>query len=123
MTAQELLEGAHEEATQLEPHELAAELQALLGQKLLAFALRDRHPKTIGRYARNERRPDDDTLKRLVDLFMLVELLQKAMRRQTVRSWMLGANPRLRGKAPVQLVHDGRIDEVQRAALAYVANR
>src|SRR2546423_15376216 len=97
MTVQELLDGAHQTATQLDPQDLAADLQAVLGQKLLAFALGDRHPKTIGRYTRGERRPDDDALQRLVNLYMLVELLETKMRRQTVRSWMLGANPRLHG--------------------------
>jgi hypothetical protein len=123
MTVQELLDGAHEAATQLAPQQLAAELQAVLGQKLLAFALGDRHPKTIGRYARGERKPDDEALQRLVNLYMLAELLETRMRRQTVRSWMLGANPRLRGKAPIEVFHEGRFDEVQRAARSYIANR
>ena len=82
MTVQEMLEHAHDTATQREPSELASELQALLGQKMVAFALGDRHPKTIGRYARGERSPDDATVRRLVDLFTLVELLGNGMRRQ-----------------------------------------
>ncbi len=123
MTVQELLEEAHDSAAQLEPRELATELQAVLGQKLVAFALGDRHPKTIGRYARGERQPDDAAWKALVDLYTLVELLTHGMRRQAVRSWMLGSNPRLRGKAPIESFHEGKQADVERAARAFLANR
>jgi hypothetical protein len=123
MTVQELLEGAHDTAAQLEPRQLAGELQAVLGQKLVAFALGDRHPKTIGRYARGEREPDDAAVRQLVDLYTLVELLENGMRRQAVRSWMLGTNPRLRGKAPIEAFHEGKLTDVQRAARAFLANR
>jgi hypothetical protein len=123
MTVQEMLEEAHDSAAQLEAPELATELQAVLGQKLVAFALGDRHPKTIGRYARGDRRPDDTALTGMVDLYTLVELLEHGMRRQAIRSWMLGSNPRLRGKAPIEAFHEGKLADVQRAARAFLANR
>lgn len=123
MTVQEMLEQAHDTATQREPSELASELQALLGQRMVAFALGDRHPKTIGRYARGERSPDDAAVRRLVDLYTLVELLENGMRRKAIRSWMLGSNPRLRGRAPIEAIHEGRQADVERAARAFLANR
>jgi hypothetical protein len=121
MPVQELFEDAHRSATDLEPAELAAELQSILGQKLVAFAVGDRHPKTIGRYARGERPPNDDALKQLVDLYTIVQVLESGMRRQTVRTWMLGANPRLKGKAPIEVFHDGRTRDVLRAAQVFVS--
>jgi hypothetical protein len=69
-------------------------LQAPLGQKLVAFALREPQPKTIGRYARGERSPDDQTLRRLIDLYTIVRALETALRRQAVRSWMLSVPTR-----------------------------
>jgi hypothetical protein len=123
MTVQELFEDAHRSATELEPAELASELQSILGQKLVAFALGDRHPKTIGRYARGERPPTDDSLKQLVDLYTIVQVLETGMRRQTIKQWMLGANPRLKGKAPIVVFHDGRTRDVLRAAQAFVSRR
>jgi hypothetical protein len=54
----QLVEDAHRAATGMEPARLASELQELLGQKLVAFAVGDRHPRTIGRYARGERLPE-----------------------------------------------------------------
>ncbi len=123
MNVQELHEEAHDIAAQLEPQELAKQLQEVLGQKLLAFAVGDRHPKTIGRYARAERTPDDETWGKFVNLYTLVQLLEQGMRQQAVRSWMLGSNPRLRGKAPIEAFHEGKLPAVERAARAFLANR
>jgi hypothetical protein len=123
VTVQEVFEGAHHSAAELSPGELAAALQAVLGQKLVAFALGDRHPKTIGRYARGERPPDDQTHRRLVDLYTIVGVLETGMRRQAVKSWMLGANPHLRSKAPIEVFHDGRTGDVMRAAQRFVSPR
>jgi hypothetical protein len=123
VTVQEVIEGAHRSAAELSAGELATELQAVLGQKLVAFAVGDRHPKTIGRYAREERRPDDQTHRQLVDLYTIVGVLETGMRRQAVKSWMLGANPHLRSKAPIEVFHDGRTNDVMRAAQRFVAVR
>src|SRR5947209_19634825 len=103
MSIEQVVEGAHRDAAALPPAELASELQSRLGQKLVAFALGDRHPKTVGRYARGEREPNDGAVRRLVDLYMVVQILESGMRREAVKSWMLGSNPRLRGKAPIEV--------------------
>jgi hypothetical protein len=123
VTVQKVIEGAHHSAAELSAAELAAELQAVLGQKLVAFAVGDRHPKTIGRYARDERQPDHQTHRRLVDLYTIVGVLETGMRRQAVKSWMLGANPHLRSKAPIEVFHDGRTSDVMRAAERFVSPR
>ncbi|MGH2798658.1 MAG: hypothetical protein ACRDM0_13520, partial [Thermoleophilaceae bacterium] len=98
-------------------------LQRVLGQKLVAFALGDRHPKTIGRYARDDRQPDDQTLRRLIDLYTIVSILETGMRREAVKSWMLGANPHLHSKAPIEVFHDGRTRDVMRSAHRFVSAR
>jgi hypothetical protein len=95
----------------------------VLGQKLVAFAVGDRHPKTIGRYARGERTPDDETLGKFVNLYTVVQLLERGMRQHAVRSWMLGSNPRLRGKAPIEVFHEGKLPDVEGAARAFLVNR
>jgi hypothetical protein len=123
VTVQQVLEGAHHSAAEMSPAELTSALQAVLGQKLVAFALCDRHPKTIGRYARGERPPDDQTHRQLVDLFTIVGVLESGMRRQAVKSWMLGANPHLRSKAPIEVFHEGRTSDVMRAAQRFISAR
>lgn len=123
MTVAEVERNAHQEASLRTGNELAAALQQVLGQKLLAYALGDRHPKTIGRYARDERLPDDATVAVLVDLYTIVGILEQGMRRETIRTWMLGSNPRLRGKAPIVVFHEGNAAKVKGAAKAFVADR
>jgi hypothetical protein len=117
------IDRAHEQAVKREPAEMAAELQELLGQKLVAFALGDRHPKTIGRYARGERRPEDNVLGRLVDLYAVVKVLEdgQATAGPWIKKWMLGSNMRLNGKAPIQLLHNDRGYQVMGAAKAFVS--
>jgi len=117
------IEDAHRTATQLDHPKLVAELQELLGQKVVAFAVGDRHPKTIGRYARGERDPDPRTLGQLVDLHTVVGILRQGMRDPSIKAWMMGSNPRLKGKAPIEAVHDGRAYEVMGAAKAFVTRR
>jgi hypothetical protein len=117
------VEEAHQVATGVEHERLAGELQELLGQKLVAFAVGDRHPKTIGRYARGERSPDPRTLGALVDLYTVITILRGRMHDGTIKAWMMGSNPRLRGRAPIEAVHEGRAYEVMGAAKAFVTRR
>lgn len=119
----DLIEDAHRAATETDSQALAGELQELLGQKLVAFAVGDRHPKTIGRYARGDREPDAETLGRLVDLYTVVGILRGGMRASSVKAWMMGVNPRLKGKAPIEAIHEGRAYEVMGAAKAFVVRR
>jgi hypothetical protein len=120
-TSEHLIEDAHRAATEARPPQLASELQELLGQKLVAFAAGDRHPKTIGRYARGDREPE--ALGRLVDLYTVVGILRTGMRDHAIKAWMLGSNPRLEGKAPIEAIHEGRAYEVMGAAKAFVSRR
>jgi hypothetical protein len=123
MATTDVIEQAHQSATGRAPDELARELQEMLGQKLVAFALGDRHPKTVGRYARGDREPEPDAMRRLVDLYTVVEILQHGMQERTVKTWMLGTNPVLRGNAPIDVFHEGRAYEVMGAAKAFVTAR
>jgi hypothetical protein len=123
MAVRDLVEAAHSDAVEHTGSELANELQELLGQKMVAFAIGDRHPKSIGRYARGDREPDDETTKKLIDLYTVALILQARMRAETVRTWMLGTNPRLRGKAPIEMLHEGKINPVFAAAKAFVTTR
>lgn len=107
----------------MDSQELASGLQEVLGQKLVAFAVGDRHPKTIGRYARGDRVPDAATLGQLVNLYTIVEILRDGMREETINGWMMGANPRLKGKAPIEAIHEGRAYEVMGAAKAFITRR
>ncbi len=122
-TSEHLIEDAHRAATEARPPQLASTLQELLGQKLVAFAAGDRHPKTIGRYARGDREPEPETLGRLVDLYTVVAILRSGAHDHAIKAWMMGSNPRLKGKAPIEAIHEGRAYEIMGAAKAFVTRR
>ncbi len=122
-TREYLIEDAHRVATDVVPSQLASELQELLGQKLVAFGVGDLHPKTIGRYARGDREPEPVSLGRLVDLYTVVGILRSGVSDHAIKAWMMGTNPRLNGKAPIEAMHEGRAYEVMGAAKAFVTRR
>ena len=120
MAVRDRFEIAHSRVATQSGEELAGELQEVLGQKLVALAIGDRHPKSVGRYARGERSVDPETLATLTDLATTVAILRQGMRKESVRTWMLGANPRLRGKAPIEAFHEGRRHQVIGAAQVFI---
>lgn len=119
------IEVAHKIAVETEAREIASDLQDLLGQKLVAYAIGDRHPKSIGRYARGEREPADDALQSLTNLYTVICVLKqgRAEYGTWIKQWMLGANNRLGGKAPVEVFHDGNPTRVMGAARAFISGR
>jgi hypothetical protein len=112
---------AHEAAVTQSLDVIASELQDVLGQRVVAYAIGDRHPKTIGRYARGERtKIDHITEKRLIDMYTALRVLAGPLKPRTARSWMLGANPLLNGMSPIEVIHEGRTAEVIGAAETFV---
>ena len=55
-----------------------------------------------------------------MDIYTVVRILGEGMREQSIKSWMMGSNPRLKGKAPIEAIHDGRAYKVMGAAKAFV---
>jgi hypothetical protein len=45
------------------------------------------------------------------------------MRDSSIKARMIGSNPRLRGEAPIEAVHEGRAYEVMGVAKAFVTRR
>jgi hypothetical protein len=122
LRALDLIDVAHREAIEIDVQPMVTVLQDVFGQKLVAYAIGDRHPKSVGRYARGERGPDNDSLQRLTDLYQVVRVLQNDRPEpgSWMKKWMLGSNARLGGKAPVQVFHAGDSARVLGAARAFV---
>jgi hypothetical protein len=119
-----VVEAAHAVAIEQPLETIASELQDVLGQRVVAYAIGDRHPKTVGRYARGERTNIDYlTEQRLIDTYTALHVLLQQLKPRTARSWMLGSNPALNGISPIELIHDGRAGEVIGAAEAFVVGR
>jgi hypothetical protein len=100
--------------------EIAAQLQELLGQRLVAFAVGVRSPKLVGRWAAGDHEPRDEPEKRLRELYRAVLILRDHYGAETIRAFMVGANPDLEDRAPIDVLHDGRGAEVVRAAESFI---
>jgi hypothetical protein len=97
---------------------VAAHLQEVLGQRLVAYGVGLRNPKTVGTWARGGT-PRHDAQQRLRDLYRTVLLLEAHERPDTIRAWLIGANPQLEDQAPIELLRNGEVAAVFRAAEAF----
>jgi len=109
-------EEAHRASVRLEFPLIAEKLQETLGQRLTAYAVGVRDPKAIGKYARAETKPREETQARLRELYRITQQLLSRETAETVRAWMIGSNPQLNDKAPIELLHEESSQPVARAA-------
>jgi hypothetical protein len=113
---------AHRTTVESSVADIAAFLQDALGQKLVAFMVGVEDPKTIGRWARGKRLPQDpDTERRLRDAYQVFRLLLAKESPHTVRAWFVGRNPQLDDEAPATAIHEGRTRDALVAARAFLA--
>jgi hypothetical protein len=113
-----LRERAHREAMRADIPSIAGRLQETLGQRMSAFAIGVKDPRSIGKYARGDQVPRDDTAQRLRHLYEITLVLLARETPETVRAWMLGSHPLLEDRSPVELLHEDDQDPVGRTASA-----
>jgi hypothetical protein len=118
-----LAEEIHRTALRQPASTIARSLQETIGQRLAAFGVGVRNPKLVGRWARGEHEPRQAHERALRELFQVVALLvESGETGSTVRAWLIGSNPQLEDRAPIEVFHEGAIDQVKRAAGAFVAS-
>ncbi len=110
------LEQARRDATRLPIAAVSQKLQETLGQRLTAFAVGARDPKAIGKYAAQRQKPREEMAMRLRDLYVVTQILLARETAETVRAWMIGSNPLLEDRAPIELLHEEAVESVSRAA-------
>jgi hypothetical protein len=116
-----LAEQIHRSALRQPASTIAGSLQETIGQRLVAFGVGVRNPKLVGRWARGEHQPRAAHERDLRELFQIVSLLvESGEAASTVRAWLIGSNPQLEDQAPIEVFHAGAIDQVKRAAEAFV---
>src|SRR5680860_314303 len=91
--AEELLRAAHQRAIQAKPAEMAAFFQELLGQKWAAYISGVADPKAVGKWARGERIPRSESLRKLRGAYHIAILISTFDDFDTARAWFIGMNP------------------------------
>lgn len=110
---------AHYESLRAPLHELVARLQEVLGQRIVAYVAGIKSPRLVGRWAvGGGTTPRQDSQTRLRELWEVVRILDDEGPEVT-RAWLLGSNPQLDDKTPVELLREGSSAEVARAAEAF----
>jgi len=97
---------------------VAQELQAALGQALVARAANLKTPKTVGRWLQGIP-PRSETEQRTRTLYRTVLILRVAYAPETVRGWLLSPHPHMAQQAPIDAIRDGRDADVIGAAEAF----
>ncbi|MCK9250904.1 MAG: hypothetical protein M0P31_18235 [Solirubrobacteraceae bacterium] len=104
--------------------QLADWLQRHLGQKLVAYALGLTDPKMVGRYRTGAVKPRDMVLWRMQSLWQAAQLIHDRHGPDTTRSWLMGINGHLDGRAPAQVLRNAtdieQFGEVVLASRAFV---
>jgi hypothetical protein len=111
-------ERAHREAMQVPIAAVAEKLQEVLGQQITAYAVGLKDPRTIGKYGRGEVKPRGGAETRLRHLYVITQILTTRETAETVRAWMISANPLLNDRSPVELLHEEDHQPVARTAKA-----
>jgi hypothetical protein len=120
----EVSQRAHQETVRAATQDIAAALQALFGQRIVAFMTGVEDPKAIGRWARGERIPRNDAEQRLRAAYQITQLLTLADSAETARAWFIGMNPHFADRAPFAILGEdpAQAPRVLASAKAFIVN-
>jgi hypothetical protein len=111
---------AHSRAMREAVRPMAQALQEALGQRLVAYATGTRSPQAVGRWAAGHNKPYGQVQRRLRALYRVYLTLSETEDDATIRAWLVGANPQLGERAPIELLREDDETAVFRAATAFV---
>jgi hypothetical protein len=119
-----LSDRAHQETVRTPTRDMAAILQELFGQRIVAFMAGVEDPKAVGRWARGERTPRGDNEQRLRAAYQITQLLTLADSAETARAWFIGMNPQFADRAPFAILGEDptQAPQVLAAAKAFIIN-
>lgn len=120
----DLSERAHQEAVRAATQEIAAMMQRLFGQRIVAVMTGVEDPKAVGRWARGERTPRDDAEQRLRAAFQIAQILTLSDSAETARAWFIGMNPHFADRAPFAILGEepDKAPQVLAAAKAFIVS-
>jgi hypothetical protein len=119
------LAGANDDRGRLEIHEVVTILLDRLGRSSVAYIAGSRSRSLPGRWATppddsSHAEPSDDQAHRLQAAHSILRSIGDAESDSVAQGWLLAANPRLGGIAPIELIRDDDHSAVFRAAEAFV---
>lgn len=111
---------AHRKATTMSTADVAAFLQEIFGQKLVAF-MTDADAKTVRRWSEGTP-PRAEAESRLRAIQQIYELLVQVESPHTIRAWFIGMNPQLADDlSPSEAIREGNLRDALAAAKAFMS--
>jgi len=106
--------------------EVARDLRAILGGKLVAYIGSVTETRAVRQWAEGKRRPSTAVEDRLRLAFRAAKCISDLDGREIAQAWFQGLNPMLDDVSPAQLLREGEIEEVGKAFVAaekyFIAN-
>lgn len=99
------------EATRTSIADIAAFLQAHLGQRPTAYLSGLKDAKTVGQWGAGKVIPRDPAALRLRHAYQAVRLLAEAFGDETAKAWLFGINSQLDGEAPAFVLRHATLPE------------
>ncbi|SKF14872.1 Protein of uncharacterised function (DUF2384) [Mycobacteroides abscessus subsp. abscessus] len=123
----DLLTRVCDDTARMDNHEVVAYLLKRLGRTLTTYIAGSRSRSMPARWATppgnpSHATPSDDKTTRLKAAHAVFHLIEEAENDQVARSWLISANPRLDGHTPAEMIRDGKIPNVYRAATAFITD-
>jgi len=106
--------------------EIAGELRAILGGKLVAYIGSVTETRAVRQWAEGERRPSKAVEDRLRLAYRAAKCISDIDGREIAQAWFQGLNPMLDDISPARLLRDGEIEKDGKAFIAaekyFIAN-
>jgi hypothetical protein len=112
---------AHRRTVEASIKDIAAFLQEVFGQKLVAHMAGVSETRTVSRWVSGETPPRPANEERLRQAYYIFRLLNTEESPHTVRAWFVGLNPQLDDESPASAIREGRARDVLVAAKAFLA--
>lgn len=109
---------AHAAAMRMPFPELVAELQGILGSRLVAYLGGVKETRAVRQWAEGTREPDSLTRQRLRESHVIASMLLQVDAPSVVQAWFQGLNPLLDDRSPAYLLREGDLAEVGPQILA-----
>ncbi|MGH3848407.1 MAG: hypothetical protein ACRDRT_01665 [Pseudonocardiaceae bacterium] len=115
-------EAAHRDSVHAAVSVMAAKLQELVGQRLVAYVTGSRSNKTVARWASGDNTPNPKGLSKLRALYRTVLILETEEPPETIRAWLTSSNPILGDAVPAEVLRTDDPVRVFHAAQAFIEN-
>ena len=110
---------AYANAMRLTPADLAGELRALLGARLVAYLGGVKETRAVRQWVDGTRQvAGTENLRRLRLAYQAARLIAERDDPTVVQAWFQGLNPGLADRSPARLLRDGDLDDVGPQVLA-----